>query len=263
MTTKMNWNLKKNSIVLYCFIQSLLCIEIKAQSKQDFEMGFSLAPAINSNQVSGNDWEAYLKSAKSEMQNHYTIQAHAWVKKSIGKKSDVQLGLGYADLAFERLQSDLKYADPTYKGIGTGVIPDKSSADKRITYTYHFRNLQVPVIWNALIGHTKDYRYKFYSSAGLIFNVLMSHALEAETAQGYLIDSQSKFQLDSSGFTPNRLSLNLQIGLKCVYKLDKEKSIFIQPLLAYFPFSITSENTTVNPLLFQVNAGIMIPFDQK
>ncbi len=238
-------------------------MELNAQSKQDFEIGFSLAPAINSNQVSGNDWTAYLKRTKSEMQSHFTIQAHVWVKKSIGKKSDVQLGLGYADLAFERLQSNLLFLDSTYKGIGTGVIPDKSSADKRITYTYHFRNLQVPVIWNALIGHTKDYRYKFYSSAGLVFNVLMAHSLKAETAQGYLIDSQSEFQLDSSGFTPNRLNLNFQIGLKCVYKLDKEKSIFIQPILGYFPFSITSGNTSVNPILLQVNAGIMIPFDKK
>jgi len=263
MTNKMNWNLNKNKCLSISFAFFLVVLKVNGQSKQDFELGLSVAPAVNFCQLKGTEWESYTNSSKSSVSNHMGLQAHAWIKKSIGKNSDVQIGLGYANLGFERIQQNLQLSDKTYPGIGSGVIPDVSSMEKKITYTYHFRNFQIPIIWNSLVGHSKDFRIKFYASAGAVLNTLLSHSLVAETAQGYLIDSQSKFQLDSSGFNPNRISLAFQLGLKGVYKLDKNKSLFVQPLIGYFPFSITSSSTSVNPILLQVNIGLMLPFERK
>jgi hypothetical protein len=259
----MNWNLNKIKGVFLSFAFLLFLFKVNGQSKQNFELGLSVAPAVNFCQVKGTEWESYINSSKSSVSNYISLQVHAWIKKSIGKNSNVQIGLGYADLGFERLQQNLQLSDRTYPGIGSGVIPDVSSMEKKITYTYHFRNLQLPIIWNGLVGHSKDFRIKFYASAGAVLNTLLSHSLVAETAQGYLIDSQSKFQLDSSGFNPNRINLAFQVGLKGVYKLDKNKSLFVQPLIGYFPFSITSSSTSVNPILLQVNVGLMLPFERK
>jgi hypothetical protein len=116
------------------------------------------------------------------------------------------------------------------------------------------------MLLNMQVGRSKDFKYRYSFSTGLTLNTLIKHKLIAETISGYYIDGNERFVLDSTGFNARRFSLQVQLGMKADFKIDKKTRGFVQPLLAFYPISISSGDRKINPLLLIINFGINYSF---
>jgi hypothetical protein len=231
---------------------------INAQSNSEYSIGVSIASSISL--ISGKGWNEYLDSSNSNQVFKTNLHIHAWFNKSISKEMDLQVGLGYANIGFQRAQKSLRFKDYTYPGIATGMVEDFSNTEKQLDYYYQFQYLQIPMLLNMQVGRSKDFKYRYSFSTGLTLNTLIKHKLIAETISGYYIDGNERFVLDSTGFNARRFSLQVQLGMKADFKIDKKTRGFVQPLLAFYPISISSGDRKINPLLLIINFGINYSF---
>lgn len=249
----LNLILTKSLIVLGIVVTGLLNIS-KAQSASDYTYGISFGPHINGAIIKGTSWDSYLDSSNSSQAIKFGAQANLWFFKSLGKESDLQVGLGFADYGFDRVQKNLAFKALTYPGIGTGMVEDLSNSEKQINYHYKFQYLQLPVLWNAQLYRAPNFKYRVYFTGGLALNVLLRHRLVAETITGYSIEGNTKFVLDSSGFKGSPVALQLNGGLKMEYKMENGR-FFFQPLFNFFPLSISSGDRKTYPLGLIVHIG--------
>ncbi len=263
METMMNLSLNQNKgfKFLTLFVIGFCCaFSLNAQSNSEYSFGLSIAPSASLSIVSGNSWNDYLDSSNSNQILKTNFQIHAWVNKSLGKELDFQVGLGYANIGLKRAQKNLRFKDYTYPGIATGIVEDFSNTEKQLDYYYQFQYLQIPLMLNMQVGRSKDFKYRYSFSTGLTLNTLMKHKLVAETISGYYIDGKEKFVLDSTGFNARRFSIQVQLGMKGDFKIDKKTRGFVQPLLVFYPISISSGDRKINPFLLMVNVGFNYSF---
>lgn len=263
METMMNLSLNRNNgfkfliLLVFGFIYAN---SINAQSNSEYSIGVSIAPASSISLISGKGWNEYLDSSNSNQVFKTNLHIHAWFNKSISKEMDLQVGLGYANIGFQRAQKSLRFKDYTYPGIATGMVEDFSNTEKQLDYYYQFQYLQIPMLLNMQVGRSKDFKYRYSFSTGLTLNTLIKHKLIAETISGYYIDGNERFVLDSTGFNARRFSLQVQLGMKADFKIDKKTRGFVQPLLAFYPISISSGDRKINPFLLIINFGINYSF---
>ncbi len=228
-----------------------------AQSKVILTGGFSIAPTVESAMNNGDAYTIYRDSVKSTEGVRLTLGFHAWINYSIKKNLDVQAGIGYLEAGFSRKQKSLSLNQPTFPGIGSGKILDATNTQRDITYNYRFQYLQLPVMLNTYVNRSGDFKWVFNFSAGLVANILLKHQIQANLNPGFTIDSKNSFNIDSTGFNARLFAMNLLIGSKIEYKADKNKIYFIQPLLGYYPISVSGGDISSNPWYFTINAGIM------
>jgi len=263
METMMNLSLNRNngfkflSLLVFCLIATF---KLNAQSNSEYSFGVSIAPTASVSIISGKSWTDYVDSSNSNQIIKTNFQIHAWVNKALGKELDLQVGLGYANIGFQRAQKSLRFKDYTYPGIATGIVEDFSNTEKRLDYKYQFQYLQIPILLNMQVGRSRDFKYRYSFSTGLTLNTLIKHKLVAETISGYYIDGSEKFVLESTGFNPRQFSLQVQLGMKADFKIDKKTRGFVQPLLVFYPISISSGERKINPFLLMVNLGINYSF---
>lgn len=244
----------KSLILFGILFLSLASLSSVAQSSADLTYGASFGPQMNASIINGNSWNNYLDTSNSTQSVRIGIQANLWVNKMLSKEANLQVGIGYADYGFNRVQENLAFKAKTYPGIGTGMIEDLSNSEKQLTYQYRFQYVQVPVLWNAQLYRSPNFKYRLYFSGGLALNVLLRHRLVAETISGYSIDGNTRFVLDSSGFKASPIALQLNTGVKMEYRLEKGK-FFVQPLIQFFPLSVSSGDRKVYPLGLIVHVG--------
>ncbi|MFY8021799.1 MAG: hypothetical protein ACOVP1_11395 [Bacteroidia bacterium] len=259
----MSLNLNQNNrirLIIGLLLISLIPVQLSAQSNSEYSFGISLTPSSSYALINGGSWTNYLDSSNSNQVLKNSLQVHAWVNKAIGKEMEFQIGLGYANIGFRRNQENLKFKAYTYPGIATGMVEDLSGSEKQINYFYQFRYLQIPVLMNLQLARSKDFKYRYSFTGGLTLNALLQHRIIAETIKGYYIDGQTKFTLDSTGFQARPLSLQLNLGMKADFKIDKKTKGFVQPMLAFYPISISSAERTINPFMFLLSFGINYSF---
>lgn len=261
MKTMMNLNLRTISIVLGLAILFLMPNLLNAQSKSKYTFGIGVNGGIGlaaHNSDAYTKYESFLDSnSNTSKAMHFNKGIHAWFTYSLGKKADLQVGLGYQQTGFTRKQTDLQYFNYTYPGIGFGQILDKSNTQKEITYNYRFHYLQFPIIINRSLGRSSDFKWVYKFSAGLTPQILVKHNLVANCNPGFTIDSEKQFKLDSTGFDAKRIAISMQVGFNIEYRDSKEKTYFFQPLLGIYPTSVTGSNNKAYPFYFGMNVGML------
>jgi len=259
MTTTTNWSLKLISkicaLLVMCFTFSNTLF---AQSKTGFSYGLSVNLGYGSASTTNESYLKYTDTINSSKTSHFNKGAHIWFNYSLGKKYDLQVGLGYEQIGFARQQSNLNFNNYTYPGIGTGRIEDLSNSEKVITYNYRFNYIQVPIMINTFLGRSNDFKWIYHFTAGLTPQILVNHQLIANCNPGFSVDGEDQFKFDSTGFSARSIAMNLQIGMLIENRVSKNKTYFIQPIIGYYPFSITSSANTANPFFFSVNLGLKL-----
>lgn len=258
MITMMNWSLKKIKVFTFLtllFIGSLSSLFAQSKSKNSY--GIGLNAGLGSTFVTGNSYQNYMDTSKSNASYHFNKGIHAWALVSLGKKSDLQIGLGLQQMGFARKQNNLAFKNATYPGIGAGFIEDLSNTEKEITYNYRFNYLQIPLQINTYLGRSRDFKWVYQFSAGVTPQILLNHRLIANTNTGFTIDGEDQFKLDSSGFEARRFALNMQVGLTIEYRESKSKLYFIQPMLGIYPIGVSSAPRAAYPVFASLTVGVL------
>ena len=257
MITIMNSNLKKNKIFFFLCILTAFGTNVLAQSKSKTSFGFGVNGGVGSAIIGGNTYQNYMDTTKSKSTMHFNKGIHAWALVSLGKKSDLQVGLGFQQMGFARKQSGLTFKNHTYPGIGVGFIEDLSNTEKEITYNYRLNYLQIPLQLNTYLGRSGDFKWVYQFSAGITPQILLKHNMVANTNPGFSIDGESQFKIDSSGFTANRIAVNMQVGLTIEYRESKNKLYFIQPLIGIYPAPVTAAPRAAFPIFASLSVGVL------
>lgn len=258
MITMMNWNLKKINIfsLLMLFLWSNHSM-IFAQNKSKKSFGVGVNFGLGSAFVSGKTYQNYMDTTKSSASYHFNKGIHAWALYSLGKKSDLQIGLGFQQMGFARKQSNLTFKNFTYPGIGIGKIEDLSNTQKEITYNYRFNYLQIPLQINTYLGRSRDFKWVYQFSAGIMPQILLKHRLVANTNPGFTIEEEDQFKIDSSGFEARRFAVNMQVGLTIEYRESKNKVYFIQPMLGVHPIGVSANPRVAYPVFASLAVGVL------
>jgi hypothetical protein len=258
MITQMssNLNLNKLKIVFSLFLLASFSTSF-GQSKSNIEYGASISLGVGSAITNSASYKQYSDTVLSKSHAHFNKGIHAWVNYSLGKKADLQLGIGYQQIGFSRIQENLTFKNYTYPGIGTGRIEDLSNTDKGIVYNYKFNYLQFPLMINSYLGRSGDFKWVYNFTAGITPQVLIKHRMVANCIPGYSIEGENQFKFDSTGFDARPISANIQVGLKIEYRETKSKVYFIQPLIGIYPMSVTKSTNTAIPYFFSLNLGML------
>lgn len=258
MITMMNWNLKKIKLCLYASILGLVIpMSINAQSKSKNSFGLAVNGGLGYAFILGDSYQKYMDTTKSENSFHFNKGVHAFALISLGKKSDLQVGVGFQQIGFARKQSGLTFKNYTYPGIGIGRIEDLSNTTKEITYNYRFNYLHLPLQLNTYVGRSGDFKWVYQFSAGITPQILLNHSLVANTNPGFTIDGEDQFKIDSTGFNARRFAFNAQVGFTIEYRESKNKVYFIQPLLGIYPIGVTKHSRAAYPVFASVAVGVL------
>jgi hypothetical protein len=259
MKTTMNWSLKPISKISFLLVLFLIGNQtVFAQSKTKLSYGISVNGGFGGTIANQAAYQNYIDTINSNKSAHLNKGVHLWMNYSLGKKYDLQMGLGFQQNGFARKQSNLNFQNYTYPGIGTGRIEDFSNSTKEITYNYRFSYLQIPVLFNSYLGRSADFKWVYLFSLGITPQILLNHQIVANCNPGFSIEGEKQFKLDSTGFDARILVLNLQAGLNFEYHSTKNKTYFIQPLIGFYPISVSSSKNTSNPFYFSVNVGVLL-----
>jgi hypothetical protein len=199
----------------------------------------------------------YADSIKSFNAVRHNFSLNVWVHHSMGKKWDIQAGVGYIDMGYRRKQKDVKFGEKTYPGIGSGIIEEKSNSEKNIYYDYRFFYAQIPVWFNYRLYKSKDYKTTYQLTMGATPQFLIDNKITARL-KNLTVDGEKKFSLDSTGYDARTINLQVNFGGRIEHKLDKTTTIIIQPMLAYHPFSTSNKPLLVNPFSIMVHLGLVV-----
>lgn len=259
----------KYLIYFFTFFASVKLVS--AQSRDKLTVGGYITPLFtlsfntsSSNELMpngrGQTYSGFNDSVSSTETYRFSYGAGLLANYLLNNKWSLQFGIGYMDVGFQRQQKDIQFGDYTHPGIGTGRIIDLSGANRSIDYNYRYQYLQVPVLANYTFKQSSDYRWLFQASGGLAVNVLLKHQLSAVLNQ-FVEDGESEFDIDSTGYEGNRFALSVFLGAKAEYRYEKKITLFAQPLIGFYPLSVSSTPINVFPLVIGLNMGVVYTID--
>lgn len=236
-----------------------------AQSRDKLTLGGGVMPLAtwSFNTSSSNDpvkkggtqtFKQYADSVSAHETYRYSFAIGVVGNYLLNQKWSVQFGLSYLDIGFQRQQKDIQFMDYTHPGIGKGRILDLTSAKRSIDYNYRYQYLQIPAMMNYTFKQSRDYRWLFQVSSGVGVNVLLKHQMTAVLNQ-FTEDGESEFDIDSTGYEGYRMAVNVFVGAKAEYRYEKKTTLFIQPLLGFYPVSVSASPVNVFPFFFGINLG--------
>jgi hypothetical protein len=261
-------------IFTFLFICLLSNATINAQSLTKFSIGASvsglatgtlLSSSSNEPMKGGKTYQEYTDSVKSLSTFRTSLGIGFWAHAFLTKRLFLQAGVSYLDVGFQRVQSNIKYLDPLYPGIGSkGKLLELSSGsgEKSITYNFRYQYLQIPVMAEYEVYHTKDFFYKISLNAGFGMNILLKHQITANLSQ-FVVDGKNQYNLDSTGYTAKPVTFNFILGAKGEYRMDKKTIVYVMPLIGFFPMSVSSNQISSYPYYVQVHAGLQYAFSLK
>lgn len=259
MTTIMNWSLKQIRIICLLIVFAIVSANaLFAQSKDKFEFGASVSLGTGGAILTSEAYKQYTDTMKCANGMHLNKGVNIWFDVLLSKKTDLQMGLGFQQIGFARTQTGLTFKNYTYPGIGTGRIEDLSNTVKEITYNYRFSYLQFPLILNTNIGRSGNFKWISHFSVGITPQILMKHQLVAICNPGFSIEGKSQFKLDSSGFDGRILSLSIHAGFNFEYRAAKNKIYFFQPMLGFYPLSVSKTSNAAYPIFAGINVGVLL-----
>ncbi len=273
MITK--WNLKTTKHFLCLLFFTTVFTKCYTQSSTKLTVGISIAPILtgsfntsSSNAITGDlgqTCSTYTDSISAKETYRISYGASAWLLYAINKNIGIETGLTYIDVGYQRQLKNLNYQDKTYPGIGSGIgngiVIDKSNTPtKNIDLNYRYQYLQIPILFNFDIKHSRDLKFEYYLNAGIGLNFLLNHTLQAKTIDSYSIDGKKEFVIDSTGFSPRRFAINAIIGGLVKYKYEKNIYLFAHPIIGFYPISVSGENISSYPYYVSINVGLMYSF---
>lgn len=205
----------------------------------------------------------YQDSIRSFESYKLSVGATVWVNYALNQRWSVQAGLGYSEVGFSRQQQNIQLNDKLFPGIGAnGKVIDGSNADRSVDYRMRYQYITLPVLFNYYGKRSGDFKWTYYFSTGVGFNVLLKHEMKAVLNQ-FVIEGQDVYHLDSTGYEGSRFALNFFVGGRVDYKINKNVSVFAQPMFTFFPLSVSKTEMKSYPLGLQVNLGVSYVFDKK
>ena len=271
---QMNWNLKKTSVLIIILLTYNNCIAQKNTiSKLNFyaTIGTVFNGSINSSTSSKiangtQTFSKYQDSIASSETWRLTFSPQIGIIYKLSKDLDFQCGLGYIVLSHQRTLSNLKYKDLTFPGIGSGLgngkIIDNTNTERNINLNYRYQYLQVPLILNYHINfRSLTPKVKFAISGGVGLNVLLKHDINAVLSSGFKIDEKSSFSLDSTGYSASIFTPNFMLGTMVDYNYSKQIKFIFQPMLGYYPLSVSNSDLEARPWFVNLNLGVIYTLD--
>lgn len=254
-------------------IFSLFSVYAFAQSRARLSYSASLNPSItfpinissSSQPVSGNPYqthEQYADSVRTFETYKLSLGATVWVNYLLGQKWSLQAGLGYNETGFTREQTNIKFRDKLFPGIGDGMLIENSNSTKSINYSFRYQYLTVPVLFNYYAKRSRDFKWTYYFTTGVGFNFLLKHEIKA-TMKNFVVDGESTIHLDSTGYEGRAFAMNIYVGGRIEYKVDKNLSVFGQPMITAYPLSVSKTPMQVYPIGLMVNCGVVYVFDKN
>lgn len=270
----MNWNLKKTNIFILILLTYSHCFAQKNTiSKLNFyaSIGSVFNGSINSSISSklANETQTFSKyqdSIASSETWRLTLSPQIGIIYQLSKDLDFQCGLAYIVLGHQRTLSNLKYKDVTFPGIGSGLgngkIIDNTNTERAINLNYRYHYLQVPLILNYHLNfRSLTPKVKIALSGGIGLNVLLKHDINAVLSTGFKIDEKSSFSLDSTGYSASIFTPNLMLGTMVDYNYSKQIKFVFQPMLGYYPLSVTNKDLAAKPWFVNFNLGVIYTLD--
>ena len=260
----MNLNLKKISQLFGLgMILITMPIDLAAQSKSKYSYGGSLNLGLGSAVITNDAYQQYMDTVLSRTNAVMVKGVHAWFTYSLSQKTDLHLGLGYQEAAYGRRQENLNFQNYTYPGIGTGSIEDLSNLEKGIQDIYRYSYLQVPAQLSLNFARSGDFQWTYSFVPGGALNVLLNQSMIANLDDGFSIDGENRFVMDSTGFKARPLTFNLSAGVRFQNRNEAGEIYFIQPNVILFPMSVSSKELTAIPFSINVQFGMLFNGSRK
>jgi hypothetical protein len=244
------------------------CISLSAiaQTRSRVSFGLSVNPfytwSIHSSEseekIAGTttSYKTYSDSVSKIQSSYLSFGATGWVNYFLNQDWSLQIGVGYADIGFMRLQDNIQYLDKLYPGIGTGKVIEKSTSQKSIEYQYRFRYLQIPLLANYTFKAGRNFNTTYSLTGGLLCNVLLNHRLKANLVN-WVMDGERTFYFDSTGYAARPMNMQLMLGARTDIRIDKQWVFMIQPFFSLSLFSVTSAPLFVTPYQLGANIGLV------
>ena len=264
---RMNWNLKKTNIFILILLTYSHCFAQKNTiSRINFyaTIGSVFNGSINSS--TSDKLAKYQDSIASSETWRLTFSPQIGIIYKLSRDLDFQFGLGYIVLGHQRTLANLKYKDVTFPGIGSGLgngkIIDNTNGERSINLNYRYHYLQVPLILNYHLNfRSLTPKVKIALSGGIGLNVLLKHDINAVLSTGFKIDEKSSFSLDSTGYSASVFTPNLMLGTMVDYNYSKQIKFVLQPMLGYYPLSVTNKDLAAKPWFVNFNFGVIYTLD--
>lgn len=268
----MKLNLNPNKVLLVLVI--VLCSKfISAQISTKWGFGASLNPMMTGalNYSSSNEmmdtiqnYKMYCDSISTKENWHTTIGISGFVTYQFSKKLKIQTGITYLNVGHQRPLKNLQYSNKTYNGIGSGfnngVIQEQTNIERNIDLNYRYQYLQIPVLFNYHIKRSGDFLINYSLTAGFGIDILLNHDIHAVLGEGFTIDDIKEFFIDSTGFKANPIAINFMLGSTIGYKISKKIDFLFQPMIGFFPMSVSSNQIKALPWYVSANVGFVYSF---
>ncbi len=254
------------------FVIIFVCATVAfGQTRSKVSFGGSINPTItfpinssSSNEqvsaTSSQTYKEYADSVKTMDTYKLSVGATVWINYMLNQKWTLQTGIGYSEVGFIRQQKDIQLGDPLFPGVGSGQLQELSSTEKSIDYSYKYQYLTVPVLFNYYAKRSGDFKWVYYFTGGVGFNVLMKHQIKA-TLNDFVMDGETEFHIDSTGYEGSPFTVNLFLGGRIEYRISKELQVFAQPMITAFPVSVSKTAMKSYPIGLQVNLGLTYSLD--
>jgi hypothetical protein len=249
------------------FLGLFFSMFLMAQSKTKWSIGASINPTFStsinttnsSEKVNGSNltYKQYNDSVRSKESYRFNFGVTGWFNYALNNKWDLQAGLGYMDVGFQRNQKNIKFNDKLYPGIGNGYLTELSNNEKNIDYNYRYQYLHIPALFNYRVKKSGDYKITYSFTLGAAIDVLLRHKITANL-DNFVVDNEKTFHLDSTGYGGRPFAFNIIVGGRVDYKIDKKYIVMVQPVIGFYPISVSSSPISVYPFYFSINMGLVL-----
>lgn len=180
-----------------------------------------------------------------------------YVAKNAGQAFSI--GLNYTDLTFRRVLNNPKLGDiihPDPELIVAGLIQTGSLS---VNYDFHWRYLEVPVLWYKSIERTGNFRdmdvfaYGGFSLAGLI-----QHRVAIKTI-GFTVQEKDRYSFSNSGFKSMPVNVSAMAGLRVQYYMFKKWHAYLEPRFQVPLLPVATEMQMVWIPQLRLEAGFSFP----
>jgi len=265
----MNLNLKKiSTAILVLFTLKVVNAQKIKSSSIDFyaTIGAVFNGSLNSSSSTemangSQTFKQYQDSTSNKETWRLNFSPQIGIIYKLNRDFDLQFGLGYLVLGHQRQLNNLKYKDYTFPGVGStagGQIIENTNVERDIKLNYRYHYLQVPLLFNYhLNSKSIGQKFKVSLSGGVGLNIVIKHDINAVLNSGFKIEDKSSFSIDSTGFKANTFATNIMLGTRIDYDFKRQYKLTCQPMLGYFPLSVSSNQLEARPWYINISFGVI------
>jgi hypothetical protein len=252
-------------LLLSAFVISNTFVFAQTLEKITFGVGGNIVYTTSFNSAKGDDqiigtqqtFRQYADSVRKYEHGRFTSGISVWGTYAIKQKLYIQSGITYINMGFSRTQSNIRFRDRMFPGMGaSGRLEELSSSEKSVEYRYRYHYLQIPILINAGLYKARDASKALYLTGGISGNILLKHDMKAVLNQ-FVIEGKDIFNFDSTGYEGRRLGINILAGVRFETRDADKQRFYIQPQIGFSPFSVSRSPISVMPLYIQISTGLI------